>query len=563
MKKPRRNRRIPVVALLVVLAAGLLVIGSYQGSRNEASAVTWTVSIPTPTYTGTIPPVFLAGSFSPADGETEVALYKTVSVQFSPDVDIATLNPSTFYIKKAGSSTKLAASISYDAGTRIATLDPNLPLSPGTTYEVTLTDGIKSTGGLSLLNDQTWSFTTTSWPQVAVGDPAAGATGVPVSQTILVIFDKDMDWSTVTSGSFYLEDSDGWLVDATLHKGADKRTASLDPAADLEPGETYVVTLTTAIKGENGLALQSPVTWSFTTAAGAPQLTAKVPAHEAVDVPVDQVISATFNMDMDGDTITSATFYVKKSGGSPLPADVDYNASTRTATLDPLADLEAGATYVVTLTSAVRSEASASLAGAPVTWTFTTAAGGGPTFPDVPPGHLYYTAMMDLASRGIMSGYEDGRFGPDDAVLRAQFAKMIVNTLGLPVVEADFPNAAVPFTDLGNDDLTKLYPHEYVAVCALHDITRGATATTFSPWSPISRYQVVSMVVRAVDNQLVPPPAGYGAWRGDPDHGQNAARAEYNGLLNGLDLSALSPYDNMSRGEVAQVLHNLILALGL
>ena len=217
-------------------------------------------------------------------------------------------------------------------GGPIAWLYPDLPLSPGTTYEVTLTNGIKSTDGLSLLNYQTWSFTTVSWPQVAVGDPAAGATGVPVSQTISVIFDKDMDWSTVTSGSFYLEDSDGWLVDATLRKAADKRTASLDPAADLEPGETYVVTLTTAIKAENGLALQSPVTWSFTTA------------------------------------------------------------------------------------------------------------GGGPTFPDVPPRHPYYTAIMDLASRGIIGGYEDGRFGPGDAVLRAQFAKMIVGTLGLPVVEADFPN---------------------------------------------------------------------------------------------------------------------------
>jgi hypothetical protein len=86
-----------------------------------------------------------------------------------------------------------------------------------------------------------------------------------------------------------------------------------------------------------------------------------------------------------------------------------------------------------------------------------------------------------------MSGYEDGRFGPDDAVLRAQFAKMIVNTLGLPVVEADFPNAPYPLLTSVNDDLTKLYPHSTRAVCALHDITRGATATTFSPWSPISR----------------------------------------------------------------------------
>jgi hypothetical protein len=44
----------------------------------------------------------------------------------------------------------------------------------------------------------------------------------------------------------------------------------------------------------------------------------------------------------------------------------------------------------------------------------------------------------------------------------------------------------------------------------------------------------------------------------DPTHGANAARAEYNGLLQGLHLGALDPYGDMSRGEVVQVLCNLI-----
>ena len=500
MKKRRLNRRTPLTALFLVLAVGLLLTGAYQGGRDNASAaLPLPPDIPIPTSL-TIPfALFRASDFSPADGEEEVALNKNVTVEFNREVELTTLNLYTFHIKKSGSGTLLPASIGYDLSTNKATLNPVSDLLPGTTYEVTLTDGIKSTGGLTLLNPQTWSFTTIAPPEILSRDPAPGATAVPLDQTVLVTFDKKMDWATVTGSSFYLQDSEGDAVAASLIKSLDKRTAGLNPLADLEADETYVVTLTTAVEAENGPSLESTVVWSFTTAAGAPTLTAKVPANGAVDVPVGQVISATFDMDMDASTITSATFYIKKSGGSPLPAEVDYSAATHKATLDPLADLEAGATYQVTLTTAVKSAGGVSLAGAPVTWSFTTAAGGGPggiTFTDVPPGHPYYDAINDLASRGIIGGYGGGRFGPGDPIRRQQFAKMIVGTLGLPVQETDFPNPDVPFTDLGADDLTDLYPHEYVAVCARNAITLGKTPTTFDPYSYITRYQVISMVVR-------------------------------------------------------------------
>ncbi|NLE73975.1 MAG: S-layer homology domain-containing protein [Actinobacteria bacterium] len=60
-------------------------------------------------------------------------------------------------------------------------------------------------------------------------------------------------------------------------------------------------------------------------------------------------------------------------------------------------------------------------------------AGAAPDFPDVPTHHPYHQAVYDLADRGIISGYSDGTFGPEQSVFRQQFAKMIVKTLGLPV----------------------------------------------------------------------------------------------------------------------------------
>ena len=173
----------------------------------------------------------------------------------------------------------------------------------------------------------------------------------------------------------------------------------------------------------------------------------------------------------------------------------------------------------------------------------------------------YKAAIDRLAAAGIIAGFADGTFRPSDPVTRQQFAKMIVLTGGYPVSEAD----VCPFTDVAKSGPTTLYPDNYIAVCAAKGITTGTSPTTFNPTGKITRYQVVSMVVRMADNLqpglLATPPAtwsGNATWAANPTHGANAARAEYNGLLTGLDLATLAPTGNMSRGEVAQVLHNLL-----
>ncbi len=186
------------------------------------------------------------------------------------------------------------------------------------------------------------------------------------------------------------------------------------------------------------------------------------------------------------------------------------------------------------------------------------------SFPDVPQGHPYYAAVLDLAERGIIDGYPDGSFGPSNLVTRQQFAKMIVLAGGYPASETD----VCPFGDVIVSGPGDLYPDNYVAVAAQQGITLGLTSGTFGPHANITRYQLLSMVVRTADDLrpglLSAPPSGWtgsAGWANDPVHGGNAARAEYNGLLAGIALSGLSPYGPMTRGEVAQVLHNLLATL--
>jgi len=182
-------------------------------------------------------------------------------------------------------------------------------------------------------------------------------------------------------------------------------------------------------------------------------------------------------------------------------------------------------------------------------------------FSDVPSSHPYYVAVNALADQGVVSGYGTGNFGPSDPVMRQQFAKMIVLAGGFPASEDDI----CYFVDVDKGGPSTLFPDNYVAVCAARGITTGYTATMFKPYDNITRYQVITMVVRAAVNLrsdlLATPPAGWaatGTWGSDPIHGANATRAQYNGLLDGLPLSSLDPRGSMSRGEVAQVLYNLI-----
>jgi streptogramin lyase len=199
----------------------------------------------------------------------------------------------------------------------------------------------------------------------------------------------------------------------------------------------------------------------------------------------------------------------------------------------------------------------------------TTTIGGQPRFPDVPVSHPYYGAISAMAAQQVIGGYANGNFGPDDPVTRQQFAKMIVLGLGLTVSETDFPDPAVPFVDLGADDPAKLYPHEYVAVCARNNITKGTDATHFDPLANITRQQMITMIVRAVENLaggLSAPPSD---WVGvlfysDPTHGPNIKKAEYNGLLDGIwasasvtGLAGWNTAGKATRGEVAQMLANV------
>ena len=206
-------------------------------------------------------------------------------------------------------------------------------------------------------------------PTVISTVPAQGSTGVAINTVISATFSMAMNSSTISNSTFLVTTADGTAVSgAVSYSGS---TAAFTPGTVLAYGTVYTATITSGAKNPGGTPLRANYVWSFTTISAPPSVVSTIPANGAVNVPVGQVLSATFSQAMSSATITAATFTVTGPGGAPVTGAVSYSGMV--ATFTPTAVLGYSTLYTATITNGA-----ASAAGIPLlanyTWTFTTIA---------------------------------------------------------------------------------------------------------------------------------------------------------------------------------------------
>jgi len=141
--------------------------------------------------------------------------------------------------------------------------------------------------------------------------------------------------------------------------------------------------------------------------------------------------------------------------------------------------------------------------GAGLQWNLTVPAAGGTTvgdtdlfsphqslcgsFSDVPYGSFYYDNVYFLACNGIVSGYSDTTFRPNNNATRAQISKMAVLSAGWPLYTPPTPS----FIDVPTNDPF----YGYIETAHQHGIISGYANNTFRPGNLVTRGQTTKIVV--------------------------------------------------------------------
>lgn len=109
-------------------------------------------------------------------------------------------------------------------------------------------------------------------------------------------------------------------------------------------------------------------------------------------------------------------------------------------------------------------------------------------FKDVKDGYWSTQYINSLYAAKLVNGYEDGTFKPEGNVTRAEFAKLVVDAYGLTLT-----NSATPFTDVkaGN------WATPYIQTAYANGLIKGVTASKFDPSAPIKRGDLAILLHRA------------------------------------------------------------------
>ncbi len=182
------------------------------------------------------------------------------------------------------------------------------------------------------------------------------------------------------------------------------------------------------------------------------------------------------------------------------------------------------------------------------------------SFVDIPneSAHINGEAVLLLARRGIIGGYEDGSFRPDNTMTRAEFAAIVVKSLGLK------PKASGVFSDVADSS----WYASYIDTANSYGIVNGTSPNIFEPEGTITRAEAAVMVSRSAKlcgintvmdtSSIRDTLAQFDDYLQVPEWAREAMAFCYNsGILDQAGLE-IRPSLAIKRGEIAQMLFNML-----
>ena len=180
------------------------------------------------------------------------------------------------------------------------------------------------------------------------------------------------------------------------------------------------------------------------------------------------------------------------------------------------------------------------------------------TFSDIE-GHWAKTVVEEMAVKGVLNGFEDGTFRPDESVTREQFAKILVETLK---IAGNTTN--IKFVDIEEDRWSKDYIYRASRYLTGYE---NNGKYFFRPTEASVREDVAVAVVQAEGLQTEKP--DYTLLNQFSDSGEISegikkyvAIAVKNEIMRGKN-GYFDPQGNLTRAEVSQLMYNVFQKIAI
>ena len=150
--------------------------------------------------------------------------------------------------------------------------------------------------------------------------------------------------------------------------------------------------------------------------------------------------------------------------------------------------------------------------------------------------------MIWAVSNGITTGVSASRFDPDGICTRAQAVTFLWRAAGSPAPAS----RTMPFTDVPAGS----YYYDAVLWAVENDITKGTSATTFSPDATCSRAQIVTFLWRAQKSPVVTAANPFADVSTDAYYVNAIIWAVNEGVTAGTSAATFSPDDTCTRAQI-------------
>lgn len=169
-----------------------------------------------------------------------------------------------------------------------------------------------------------------------------------------------------------------------------------------------------------------------------------------------------------------------------------------------------------------------------------------PEFDDVKPGAFYFDAVQWAVKNGITNGTGKNTFSPNDVCSRYQIVMFLWRAAGQPEAKA-----AVSFADVKPGDIF----YEAVQWAVERGITKGTSSTSFSPYAPCTRGQIVTFLYRSAGSPKVSGACNFSDIPADSFCRDAVIWASTEGITNGTSAGRFSPNEGCTRAQVVTFLY--------